>query len=365
MASATTPAAGTAQTSERWWWALAASPVLTSTVLRARGHGGDRLHRGADAEHVADAHAALDAAGAVGRADDPAVGVLDDLVVGGRAAAGRGEEAVADLDALDGLDAHQGSRPAANRGGGPSGRSCPVPAGVRRRGPRRRRRGFRLPCARRRPRRPWRRRFRGRSSAAGRRRGPGRCPGPAAAGLPGPAVLAIETVWETSSMPSCLRNAEATVPRATRVAVSRALARSSTGRASSKPYFCMPVKSAWPGRGRVSGALRAWSARTSGVHGVGGHDLLPLGPFGVADLDGDGAALGDAVADAAEDRDHILLELHPRAAAVAEPAAGQRIGDLGAGEFHTGGHAFDNSDQCRAMGFSGSQPTQHKIHPAM
>src|SRR5699024_10610777 len=37
IAAATTPAAGTAHTSERWWWAFAASPVLTSTVDRARG----------------------------------------------------------------------------------------------------------------------------------------------------------------------------------------------------------------------------------------------------------------------------------------------------------------------------------------
>src|SRR5690606_20945186 len=37
IASATTPAAGTAQTSERWWWAAAVSPVATSTVRRARG----------------------------------------------------------------------------------------------------------------------------------------------------------------------------------------------------------------------------------------------------------------------------------------------------------------------------------------
>src|SRR5690606_29510881 len=37
MASATMPAAGTAQTSERWWWARAGSPVVTSTVPRARG----------------------------------------------------------------------------------------------------------------------------------------------------------------------------------------------------------------------------------------------------------------------------------------------------------------------------------------
>ena len=37
MASATTPAAGTAHTSERWWWARAGSPVATSTVCSERG----------------------------------------------------------------------------------------------------------------------------------------------------------------------------------------------------------------------------------------------------------------------------------------------------------------------------------------
>src|SRR5206468_4347879 len=37
MASATIPAAGTAHTSERWWWACAGSPVVMSTVARARG----------------------------------------------------------------------------------------------------------------------------------------------------------------------------------------------------------------------------------------------------------------------------------------------------------------------------------------
>ncbi|BAC18553.1 conserved hypothetical protein [Corynebacterium efficiens YS-314] len=37
IASATTPAAGTAQTSERWWMPVAASPVAMSTVFRARG----------------------------------------------------------------------------------------------------------------------------------------------------------------------------------------------------------------------------------------------------------------------------------------------------------------------------------------
>src|ERR1019366_3874217 len=37
MASATTPAAGTAHTSERWWMAVAACPVATSTVASALG----------------------------------------------------------------------------------------------------------------------------------------------------------------------------------------------------------------------------------------------------------------------------------------------------------------------------------------
>ena len=47
-----------------------------------------------------------------------------------------------------------------------------------------------------------------------------------------------------------------------------------------------------------------------------GHSVLPI-------LDRDRAAQGEAVPDAAEELDLVLLELHPGAAAVAEPAAGQ------------------------------------------
>ena len=79
-----------------------------------------------------------------------------------------------------------------------------------------------------------------------------------------------------------------------------------------------------PGQGGVAGQR----VELDGVDRVGRHHLLPLGPLGVADLDRDRAALGLAVADAADDRDLVLLELHPGAAAVAEPAAGQRVGDV-------------------------------------
>ena len=65
------------------------------------------------------------------------------------------------------------------------------------------------------------------------------------------------TVCVTSLMSSFLRKAAATSPRATRAAVSLADARSKTGLESRKPYFCIPVKSAWPGRGRVSASALA------------------------------------------------------------------------------------------------------------
>ena len=68
IASATTPAAGTAHTSERWWIALAGSSVATSTVSSARGTVRDRLHRGAHAQQPAGRHPALGATGPAGAA---------------------------------------------------------------------------------------------------------------------------------------------------------------------------------------------------------------------------------------------------------------------------------------------------------
>ena len=74
---------------------------------------------------------------------------------------------------------------------------------------------------------------------------------------------------ETTSTPSARRNALAIAPPATRAAVSRALARSSTLRTSVKPYFCTPARSAWPGRGR-------W---TSGTAASTGHGFIRSSQF--------------------------------------------------------------------------------------
>ena len=56
---------------------------------------------------------------------------------------------------------------------------------------------------------------------------------------------------------------------------------------------------------------------------VGAHHLDPLRPFGVADAQRDRAAERESVADAARDVERVLFELHARAAAVAELAAGE------------------------------------------
>ena len=67
----------------------------------------------------------------------------------------------------------------------------------------------------------------------------------------------------------------AQAPAATRAAVSRAEARSRMSRASVRPYFWMPARSAWPGRGRVSGfSVAPGAGSISLVHF--GHSVLPI-----------------------------------------------------------------------------------------
>ena len=93
----------------------------------------------------------------------------------------------------------------------------------------------------------------------------------------------MDTTWLKIVIPTaCSRKLRAIAPSATLAAVSRALALSKIGRASSKSYFCIPTKSACPGLGRVSGALRAkFTISSSGTGSADitfshlGHSLFP------------------------------------------------------------------------------------------
>ncbi|CAB5009819.1 unannotated protein [freshwater metagenome] len=61
----------------------------------------------------------------------------------------------------------------------------------------------------------------------------------------GTRAVPIDNTWLRIEIPTlCCKKFRATAPSATRAAVSRALARSKIGRASSKSYFCIPTKSA-------------------------------------------------------------------------------------------------------------------------
>src|SRR5581483_3832317 len=65
-----------------------------------------------------------------------------------------------------------------------------------------------------------------------------------------------------------LRSAFATAPAATEAAVCRALACSSASRTSPSPYFRTPARSAWPGRGSVTGFVPLPEGSPSGGHGL-------------------------------------------------------------------------------------------------
>jgi molybdopterin-guanine dinucleotide biosynthesis protein A len=65
------------------------------------------------------------------------------------------------------------------------------------------------------------------------------------------------------------------------------------------------------------------------------------------------------VPDAAGQLDLILLELHPGAAAIAEPAPCQIGADLAGGDLHAGRQPLENRDEGRAVGLTSSYPAQH------
>ena len=86
-------------------------------------------------------------------------------------------------------------------------------------------------------------------------------------------LVQIDTVPATST-PISRSSAFATAPAATVTAVCRALARSSASRTSSRPNFIAPARSAWPGRGVVTGVVPFPDGSPSG-----GHGLMPQAQF--------------------------------------------------------------------------------------
>ena len=78
----------------------------------------------------------------------------------------------------------------------------------------------------------------------------------------------MRTTWLSTRTSNSARNARATAPTATRMVVSRALARSRMSRRSRRSYFKPPARSACPGRGRVTWRLTGPSASSMAITSV-------------------------------------------------------------------------------------------------
>ena len=95
------------------------------------------------------------------------------------------------------------------------------------------------------------------------------------------------------------------------------------------------------------------------VDRVGGHHLSPTWATRCCRSRWRPGRRACAVPHAAEDRDLVLLERHPRAAAVAEPAARQRVGEVVGGDADAGRHPLEDRHQGGTVGLACSQPSEH------
>ena len=167
----------------------------------------------------------------------------------------------------------------------------------------------------------------------------------------GARTLPIWTTCERISTPSARRNARASAPPATRAAVSRALARSSTLRTSVKPYFCVADEVG------VAGPREVHLGHV-GLDRPRVHPLLPVGVVAVGDLQRDRAAERQAVAHAAGDLGAVALDLHAPATTVAQLAPGHVAVERLLVERQPGGQALDDAGEAGAVGLPGGDEAQ-------
>ncbi len=80
-----------------------------------------------------------------------------------------------------------------------------------------------------------------------------------------------------------------------------------------------------------------------------GHHIVPVGPVFVLNHHGEWGAQRQAMTHAADDLYTVLLDLHPRAAAIALLSPIQFVIDLFDVDGQTCGQAFDYRDECATV----------------
>ena len=164
--------------------------------------------------------------------------------------------------------------------------------------------------------------------------------------------------WLAIRMPKRPRSWRASVPAATREAVSRALARSSTSRTSVCPYFSAPARSAWPGRGRVTSARLAPVA-PSGISFSTCIVCCQLTQSRLRMSIAIGAPVVRPLRTPGQDLGAVAFDLHAPAAAVAALAAPQLPVEPVDVDLEAGRHAVDGDDERLAVRLAGAEKSEH------
>ena len=115
-------------------------------------------------------------------------------------------------------------------------------------------------------------------------------------------------------------------------------------------------------RARAGECSASATAELRFVYGLSAHDIFPLGPLGVTHAHCDGATQAEPVAHAAREVQFILLKLHARTAAVTKFAACQISTDVVQRNRNARRQTFDYGNKFWAVGFPGSEPTQHVLY---
>ena len=264
----------------------------------------DRLHGGAHPQDLAGGHAAFGATGTSGDPLDRAVWGALHLVVGSRAATGSRREAVPDLDTLDRLNAHERTSEA--------GIEAAVPVHVRAQA-------------------GW--------QAIGQDLND--------------SSQGVAVILGRIDLGDHLQGA-ALIERAHGVGIQGL---DVVGRRQGRGVAHVGLADGDRMRHQPDAVGLAEELRrdlSEGGHRVGAHHGLPLGPFGVGDVDRDGSAQGASVAHAAEEGHLVLLELHPRPTAIAETTTSQGGAEIRRRHLDACRKALQDGNECRSVRFTKS-----------
>ena len=172
-----------------------------------------------------------------------------------------------------------------------------------------------------------------------------------------PSVVArtppISTTWPTTRTPNARNRHLHTPPTATRIAVSRAEARSRTLRRSRWSYLRPPARSAWPGRGRVMGGRSGASRSGRRVRRPWSSCQFSQSRFSIRRLMGLPSVLPCRTPPRIRTASFSIFMRPPRPY---PPIRRVEIHvDVGGVHGHLGRHSFEDGDQGRSVGFAGRQ----------